>query len=59
MKQELGKAEGALSKKSQILSTNLVRFADPPAENDGMMEYWNNGYGSLPHVEKYDDSWDK
>jgi hypothetical protein len=24
-----------------------------------MMEYWNNGYGSLHHVEKYDDSWDK
>jgi hypothetical protein len=23
-----------------------------------MMEYWNNGYGSLHHVEKYDDSLD-
>jgi hypothetical protein len=36
---------------------NLVRFAHN--WNDGMLEYWNNGYGSLHHVEKYDDSWDK
>jgi hypothetical protein len=23
-----------------------------------MMEYWNNGYGSIHHVAKDDDSWD-
>ena len=39
---------------------NLVRLAHPPkAGNDGMMEYWNNGFDSLHHIEKYDDSWDK
>jgi hypothetical protein len=26
--------------------------------NDGMMEYWNNGYDSRHYVEKYNDSWD-
>ncbi len=35
---------------------NLVRCAHN--WNDGMMEYWNNGYDSRHHVEKYDDLWD-
>jgi hypothetical protein len=36
---------------------NLVRFAHN--WNDGILEYRNNGYGALQHVEKYDDSWNK
>jgi len=32
---------------------NLAGFAHN--WNDGMLEYWNNGYSSLDHVEKYDD----
>jgi hypothetical protein len=36
---------------------NSVRFAHN--WNDGMMGYWNNGYGARHHGEKYDDSWDK
>jgi hypothetical protein len=45
--------------KSTKLNTTDVRVKqgeDEKNRNDGMLEYWNNGYDSLHHVEKYDDS---
>jgi hypothetical protein len=37
----------------------LARFGHPPVvENDGMLDYWNNGCTARHHLEKAGDSSD-